>query len=169
MIFLSIDIETTGLDPAKDQILEFGCALVKDWKVVDTFRKTIWHERIEGNPFALAMNKELLQEISLCKANEINKGDIVTTDMLVFLFNDWINSFKISKQIIGRKTLTCAGKNFGSFDLQFCKKLPGWEDYFKINHRILDPSILYFDSKIDQELPSLEECKKRSGLFFDTT
>ena len=169
MKFVSIDIETTGLNPDIDQILEFGCVAVENWQIIDSFRRTIWHERIEGNAFELAMNKDLLYEIANCKQNELNKGEIITINQLTYDFFDWVKEIKFIPALIEKNKLNCAGKNFGAFDLQFLKKVEMWNNYFSISSKILDPAILYFDSNVDEVLPSLEECKKRSGLFFDNT
>lgn len=37
--YVVIDLETTGLSPSEDEIIEFGAVLVKDGQVVDTFSK----------------------------------------------------------------------------------------------------------------------------------
>jgi hypothetical protein len=60
--------------------------------------------------------------------------------------------------------ITCAGKNFGTFDKLFLEKLPRWKQVFRIRQRILDPSVLFVDWKNDESLPGLSDCKKRAGL-----
>ena len=60
--------------------------------------------------------------------------------------------------------ITCAGKNFGTFDKLFLEKLPRWKQVFRIRQRILDPSVLFVDWKNDESLPSLTVCKDRAGL-----
>lgn len=39
--FIAVDIETTGLSPVKDKIIEIGAVKVKDGKIVDQFSKLI--------------------------------------------------------------------------------------------------------------------------------
>ena len=60
--------------------------------------------------------------------------------------------------------LTCAGKNFATFDKLFLEKLPRWKQVFKIRQRIIDPTILFTDWIEDESLPSLSVCKERAGL-----
>jgi DNA polymerase III epsilon subunit-like protein len=165
MDFVSIDIETTGISPELDQILEFGAVIVKDWKIVDSFRKTIYHERISGSPYALNLNHELIGEISNCK-DIFSNDNFETLDFLAESFYSFCKKhFKLKENKIN---INVAGKNFGSFDLQFLKRVPKWDEYFKINHRYLDPAILYFDIDLDKDsLPDLKKCKERSGLFTD--
>lgn len=72
MKYVSIDIETTGLDPKQDQILEFG-AIVEDtneqlpFESIPKFRAIFLYERLSGSPFALYMNKEIIKEIADAK------------------------------------------------------------------------------------------------------
>jgi hypothetical protein len=58
--------------------------------------------------------------------------------------------------------ITCAGKNFGTFDKLFLEKLPRWKQLFKIRQRIIDPTILFTDWKNDNDLPNLTTCKTRA-------
>lgn len=179
MDFISIDLETTDLDPEVGQIIEFGATIVKDFKIVDTFRKTIYHEKLTGSPFALAMNHEIIREIGNTSYDEATqwKNDVIHLRDLVECFRNYLltnkfyeveNSFDI-RSLQQPLKIICAGKNFGAFDLQFLNRLRDWNRFFKVSHRILDPSILYFNAELDSQLPSLEECKKRSGLFLDTS
>lgn len=68
MIYASIDIETTGLSSENCQILSVGLA-VENTKVVDPIEKlptleiAILRERIEGEIYAINMNRELISDI----------------------------------------------------------------------------------------------------------
>ena len=44
----------------------------------------------------------------------------------------------------GQTGLTPAGKNFASFDRQFLKRLPRFEQVVKMHHRTLDPAVLWW-------------------------
>jgi len=66
MKYLSIDIETTGLDPETNQILSIG-AIVEDtdnklsFEEIPKFHACILAEQLVGSPFAINMNKDLIE------------------------------------------------------------------------------------------------------------
>ena len=68
MKYISLDIETSSLNPETGQILSIG-AVVEDTNnllpldKLPTFHCTILHDEIKGEPFALNMNRELLSKI----------------------------------------------------------------------------------------------------------
>lgn len=41
MDYICVDLETTGLDPGKDRIIEIGAVLVKDGRICDTFESFV--------------------------------------------------------------------------------------------------------------------------------
>lgn len=173
MDFISIDIETTGLNEKTCQIIEFGACIVKNWEIVDTYRRTLWHPHIQGEPFALNMNAAILAEIASVNPKGRNWAteEIILAEDLPASFFSYllINHYK-NHDTHTILPINVAGKNFHAFDNRFLNELPDWENYFKIHRRSLDPSILYFDAALDTDvLPSLEQCKQRSGLFTDTT
>lgn len=169
MNFISIDIETTGLNPNNSQILEFGAVVVNNWKIVGTFEKKIYREKIFGEPFALSMNHKLIKEIANAKQSEAEawENNLVYEEDLADCFYQYLRLYK--HYDVEERTpiqFVAAGKNFGPFDLQFLKRIDNWDSKFKVHHRILDPAILYYDSNYDKTcLPNFELCKKRSGLF----
>ena len=64
---------------------------------------------------------------------------------------------------MGTTGLTPAGKNFASFDRQFLKRLPRFEQVVKLSHRTIDPAILFFRLD-DDRLPDSKTCYERAGL-----
>lgn len=122
-MYLSIDLETTGLDPDFCQTLEIGAVLdYQDRPIMDCphFRAVLKHDRITGDAYALAMNADLLRE-------SIDHGS--TPQRAVELFICWL------EQHVGNARLHLLGKNVGSFDVQFLKKLPGFPlDRFSYRH-----------------------------------
>lgn len=163
MPYVSIDIETTGLDDSFCQILEIG-AVFDDWTLkidaLPTFHCYVVHERIVGQPFGLAMNSKLLYRLAnppvlneWSANNDLRPGD-VARDMAAWL------------QICGwdtKKAITPAGKNFASFDRGFLKLLPGFEDSVRLHHRTMDPAPLYFMPG-DTKLPDSKTCYERAGM-----
>lgn len=69
MKYVSIDLETTGLDPEKHQILTFSGILDNTEKELDydespKFNIYVLREDIVGSPFAIGMNSEIIERIS---------------------------------------------------------------------------------------------------------
>jgi len=164
MRYISLDIETTGLDPLTCDILEVG-AVIEDTNIslsafeVPCFHKYLWKNNYCGEPYALAMNTHIFQSIlELKRAGLIH--DLITPDNLWEYFRNWL----ISNQIDLAEPITIAGKNVVGFDIPFLNRLPGWKDKFKFHRRVIDPAVLYFDPHNDKVLPDLKECKRRAGL-----
>ena len=70
MKLLAFDLETTGLDPQRDQILQIG-AVVFDHEddttpieELPSFSTYVFHERYEGDAFALQMNAAILRRLA---------------------------------------------------------------------------------------------------------
>jgi DNA polymerase III epsilon subunit-like protein len=170
MKFLSIDIETTGLDPQKNQILEFGAVAIDtscgNAPYVDDFRAVFIHQELTGNPIALTMNSELINEINILlktkdfdydefNYNKSNDVYVRNTEEFQKYFDEWLESIGFT----GR--LTLAGKNLASFDLKF---LEAAGIKIKYRHRMIDPAILYVDWATDETLPDLQQCLDRAGI-----
>lgn len=170
MKFLSIDIETTGLDPQKNQILEFGAIAIDTSYPTDPyiadFRAVFVHQELTGNPIALTMNSELIDEIaSLVKSkefdfdlyNSVNPNSVCVRNSEEFqkYFDAWLVGINFTER------LTLAGKNLASFDLKFIEAA-GIK--IKYRHRMIDPAILYVDWEKDETLPDLQQCLDRAGI-----
>lgn len=165
MKFVSIDIETTGLYPEIDQILEIGM-IVEDtdknlpYDQLPRYHCYINHERLTGNVFALNMNRDIIKNISEKNREKYNILDEanVADDMFRFLYEH----FEPSKREYIK--ITPAGKNFNAFDKLFLERLPNMRAYIRFANRVIDPAILCVDWTKDKELPTLGECKERCGL-----
>lgn len=101
--YVSIDTETTGLEPQWCQILEFGAVLENWHDPVDQlpyFHRYLKYTEVTGNPYALALNAEILRKIAaavpetpLCEPEEL--GD---------LFANWLVDHKLDpKKVTGRR------------------------------------------------------------------
>jgi oligoribonuclease (3'-5' exoribonuclease) len=179
MRMVAIDIETTGLDPEQDQILEFGAIIFDPFDesvAAPSFQRYIIHDRIQGDAFALAMNGEILSRIA--KPEEKYKYcsmEILGAHFFEFLIeNDFPRTNKIKTIPTGGgfvstrnalESITICGKNAASFDLQFLKRTK-FIDYIPIKHRILDVGSLYFIPG-DDVLPDLAKCMSRAGVIGD--
>ena len=152
---ISVDIETTGLDPQLHSILEF-CAILEDRtkevEDLDNFYTLVLPESGSWDnitPFIATFHKDLWPKFQNNYIAKLVAHDVMPT------FKQWLDEHDIDKVYL-------AGKNVGSFDLQFLKRLP---DAHKIRfaHRCYDPGSL-FATNADIEPPSLETCLSRAGL-----
>lgn len=170
MKFLSIDIETTGLDPQKNQILEFGAIAIDtsypNVPYIADFRAVFIHQELTGNPIALTMNSKLIDDIGFVlktkefdfeTQNALDLNDVCVRNSEEFqkYFDSWL------KRIGFTERLTLAGKNLASFDLKFIEAA-GIK--IKYRHRMIDPAILYVDWEKDETLPDLQQCLDRAGI-----
>lgn len=178
MKYVSIDIETTGLNPKTDQILSIGL-VVEDTRNIlplDDLPKLevrICREKITGDLFAINMNKDLIEAICNSEVGEKNPNPVVSENEPWVEY--WTESsaavrifkFLQSHGVLGTdvRSLTVAGKNFATFDKLFLENFPQWQRFFRIRSRILDPAILFVDWKSDSELPNLSKCKQRANIL----
>jgi len=159
--YVSIDIETTGLDPETCQILSIG-AVIDDWKTsvteLKTFHGYIDHQQFTGTACALAMHGAIFQAI-----HDDGDEDVIVyhPDDLASEFENWLSYHQVAPYV---EKLTIAGKNYGGFDHQFLKRLPNWTSIVRTHHRCIDPGNLFFDPEIDDVPPSMEVCMRRAGL-----
>lgn len=174
MRYISIDIETTGLDKENDQILEIG-AVIEDTKnllpieELPKYKAIINHSRLSGSPFALHMNSRIIETLkNIPKSGEERKDymikhNIMTLESLPLSFYSFLlqNGYNDNESGIH---IIPAGKNFSSFDRQFLEKIPNFTSYINFSHRTIDPANLFIDFNIDEEIPSLNECLKRAGV-----
>lgn len=170
MIYFSIDIETAGTNWDEHTILEFG-AILEDTKKKLTFEEVpkfsclLKHPKYIGTPYAIAMNKEIFEELK----NEQSNCEIINFNELGFKFRKWLfeqNNLSSEKFIdnFNPITITVAGKNFGTFDMRFLENLNDFKNNVWFRRRVLDPAVLCFDNNFDKYLPDLKICKERVGI-----
>ena len=167
MKYISIDIETTGLNHDICNILEFA-AVADDLKTqlplesLPTFQIYILQDHYIGEPYALGIHAEIFKKLANWKKTGIN---VCTPADLLPRFHTFLTTSCGHTNGDGPIKINVAGKNFGNFDSKFLEKLPHHSLLVKFNHRILDPAILYLDLEKDTDtLPSTETCMKRAGI-----
>jgi len=175
MKYVSIDIETTGLDPLDHQVIEFG-AVIEDTENplqicgLPSFRALIKHDRIDISPFCLKMHMDtgLLEELTKRQKERpktwhdfIDGTHICQPSALTPIFKRFLKSNGIDPDL----RVIVAGKNFNGFDRLFLDRLPLAINY---HHRVLDPMPLFVRPG-DKEPPNLAECAKRAGVEFKGT
>jgi oligoribonuclease len=91
MKYVSIDLETTGLETENHQILSIGAVIedTLDTRInvedLPTFHGVIVHNELTGSPFALNMNRDLIEKIqfNLCYMDGWNSKLLKTRCLLV--------------------------------------------------------------------------------------
>jgi len=167
VIYVSIDLETTGLVPSEHHIIEMGAVLHLPGVPVDdlpTFRALVVRETYAVNPYCAGMHRALFAEVaSKAAAFEGNSVGwegagrcLVDPFSLLPSFLGWLEGHGMSGK------LNLAGKNILGFDIPFLAELPnfGMLDY---RHRVLDPAILFVRPG-DSGLPGLSLCCERAGI-----
>jgi DNA polymerase III epsilon subunit-like protein len=181
MEYISIDIETTGLDEHSHQILEFG-AIIEDTHNPLSFEESKkFHAIIRseyddytGSAFALQLNQRIFKILakrgSIKDFDELTKYDdvnnIVKEDDFVEAFYNWccFNLQNKPATMQDKVNFIAAGKNFAKFDLQFLKQKYDWNQKFNVHHRIIDPASMFWRPMEDKALPSLDTCMERAGI-----
>ncbi len=173
MVYVSLDIETSGLNPENCQILSFG-AVIEDTvniKPLDELPKlhcVVIHDYIKGEPFALNMNKDIIEMIKefhqskdFIAMEQKYNCKFTYEDSLAEVFMNFLLMNGFSKGGNGKIEINVAGKNYSSFDDKFLQKLPKWNDLIRTHQRTIDPAILFVDWKKDKTLPNLSKCLER--------
>lgn len=154
MIVYAMDIETTGLEPERDQILQV--ALIeydteedqnKDINKLRSFNMFVKHDRITGSAFALAMNAWILKGIA-----DKTLYPVIKASELVNALANW---FQISQYQLEKRTFI--GKNVNGFDYQFLKRLDRFNEVVRPNYRFLDIGSMFFGQH-SSSVPSLKDC-----------
>lgn len=170
MIYVSIDTETSGLGE-NAQILEFAAVIENTEKNANIdelpfFHCYLKHDVIIGEPYALAMNQNILYEI----ANSESKCKKITPDQLGRNFGYFLNTIlresepdERNRGKVPQIKIIVAGKNFASFDRPKLERLSNFSNYVIFHHRVIDPSILFYKEG-DLELPNSKLCMERAGL-----
>ncbi len=158
MKYVSVDIETTGLNPEENDILQIAM-VVEDTNNIVPLDKLpfinifIDHKEIRVNSKTFNLFQRNFKKWS-------NAGDKLDQYDAMEALEDFLKKhFSVDTRI------TLAGKNAGSFDLQFLKQMEFFE-YMDItfDHRVLDPASLFVDFSEDERLPSLPTCLERIGV-----
>jgi hypothetical protein len=158
--YVSIDIETTGLDPTNCQTIEVG-AVIDDWvspiDELPTFRCYVNHIVFTGEAYALSMHADIFRDIATGKTGvKILRPNNVTGHFVRWLLTNCLDP--------RREKILIAGKNFGAFDKVFLEALYSWKKEVNMKHRFIDPGNMYYIPGVDDGPPSTEECLKRAGL-----
>lgn len=179
--YVSIDLETTGLNPKTCQVLEFGAVIDdgrEDVTTLPKFRAILKWDEIFGEPYALSMHPALFKAIATIPevpaaltqdATTVADPELDPLDPvncmrkpsdLVPLFLSFLQKHGIDT----KKGFQPAGKNFASFDRPFLESgVPRWKNDVKIKHRTIDPGNLFWYPG-EEFVPDTKTCYQRAGL-----
>jgi DNA polymerase III epsilon subunit-like protein len=170
MNYVSLDLETTGLDPLACDVIEFAAVLddlsaAKELPVdrLPFFHCYFYKDSYVGEPAALAMHASIFDRIARRGEEDYRKkysyfsAEHFGKSFKQFLLNNGYTT-EYDKVIIN-----AAGKNFSSFDLQFLKYKTDFCKHIHVRSCVLDPGILFVKNS-DKSIPGLAECKTRAGL-----
>lgn len=177
MKYVSIDIETLGLDPNTCDTIEFGAVIddlsnPKPLKELPRFHTYlvklagVYH----GEPLAMALHTKILRRIA-----EREEGYTYTqSGRLGREFGNFLLENGYENVVDGNlyvpagytpqvEGVVVAGKNFNGFDMRFLRRLLHFETHIRFHHRALDPMPLYALST-DPSPPSMKTCLERAGI-----
>jgi oligoribonuclease (3'-5' exoribonuclease) len=183
--YVSIDIETLGLDPDSCDVVEFGAVIDVDGitavEQLPTFHRYILPPKrkikgkdafvFRGEPYAMWMHgkSEILKRIArkeepyrYCIPKDLGREFCAWLVINGFEHKEHTDKKK-QENYISTKVVV-AGKNFQGFDMRFLRRLKDFEKHVKFNHRVHDPAALYFDKAKDAAPPGLEDCLYRAGI-----
>ncbi len=155
MKFVAIDIETTGLDPAVNQIIEFAAvACDTDTGVRREYSRFCNAESAYWQAAAYKMHEPWLEKFT---KSPYKVGSLWHD------FRVWLSSaYSQQPSWLYAERVTVAGKNFAGFDLRFIERLPGYTPGV-FHHRCIDPAG-WFIKADDKDMPALYKCAARAGL-----
>lgn len=165
MRYLSLDLETSGSNPRRHQVLELAAVIENTRQPLPlgelpAFRRVVQHPEYVGTAGALALNARLLAEL----AQKAPNPERCTPDELLPQLHAFLLAHHFAPDSAGLVSVTVAGKNVASFDLGFLKELPGWGTLVRADPAMLDPAAFYLNWHKDSRLPSMSICKARAGF-----
>lgn len=186
MDFLSIDVETGGLDYKQNDLLEISYLWCPSDTPLDKCKsltlllyphdpgpyvngkvipyrlslEAIWMHTANGLLVELSETEpySLFNPINLGTEQHKKYGILKNKDTASVILN-WF------KDTIPKGKINICGKNYGMFDKDFLEKYQLDDKHlqpeYKFSHRVLDPGNMYV-LKTDKHIPDLKECVKRS-------
>lgn len=179
MKYLSIDVETTGLDTQYCCILEIaaiyddGVSKIEDLK---RFHCLIERKVVSGDVAAFVMNHDILK--MCCGLSEPN-APLLSSYNAYDAFKKWYVEAVLGVPVDPRRPIQqfdeLMSKNGGPFKFNMAGKNPAFDrgflekefsmfkTHFDPRHRVVDPAICWAKWE-DEVLPNLSQCKERAGI-----
>jgi len=169
MKYASIDIETTGLDFDSCEVIEIGAVVDTDLKTpiekLPTYRFRIVKDVYCGEPYALAMHRDLFRAIAANKPMVAHPISYLNLEDLYGRAYQFVETFELflRRNGLDPRNFVAAGKNFANFDANFLRRLQGVGEKVRWHYRTLDPGNM-FVLPSDQYVPGTPECCERAGV-----
>jgi len=174
MKYVSIDIETTGIDNENTQTLSIGLVVedtvdVKPLKELPQLEIAIVRERIEGEIFAINMNRQLIADIleyKMARTDEERKEIEIRTG------REYMYEEDVAKRIF--QFLWENGALDGKFDLTGHMEIVNGKSYPALTSKMkpyyfnaAGKNFANFDNKFLERLPRWKQCLKARGRTLD--
>lgn len=164
MKYVSIDIETLGIEAESCSLIEVG-AVIDDMQSplseLPVFHRYITYpnNHYQGDVWAMFMHaKSGIFERIANRDPDYSYCNYLNLDIQFF---GWLRKHLGLKN---KDKVLFVGKNAAWFDLPFLQKSAKFGMNFSIHHRVLDVGSMFVDMVNDQEPPNLEECLRRAGI-----
>ena len=169
MKYVSIDIETTGLSPVDNQMIEIGLvsedsAPPRPVDMLPRRRVLVPAKQYQINTYCMNLHRMLFETLDTVDWEKLtSEGSYRASPKTYFSTPECIESVIgpwLRKNMNQKSKFVVAGKNFYGFDYNFLRP---WLPNVRFHHRALDPCTLYLEPK-DDVPPDLATCCKRAGL-----
>lgn len=176
MRYVSLDLETTGLDPQRCQPI-MAALVIEDTdhpevpvESLPTFACLIEHPFYHGEAYALHMNAWILKALADGHTKTIRSPWPDGIGIPIYSALEWENNARTflidhigghANPVPGRPFITVAGKNVATFDLHFLEPRGPLMRLFR--HRVIDAGSVFVDWR-GEALPDLAAVKHRCGL-----
>lgn len=173
MKYLALDIETTGLDPHNNQIIEFGCILDDLESPIERLPRLeflVVSSQYTCDPYCCILHTRLWSLLNEAKHLVEELWDLGLSS-LEQTFKDGVTRLvtlpEYIPELLGNwtdtKKLTIAGKNAANFDIPFLQRAnhTAWNK-LGFSHRVLDPGSMY-SNPVDG-IPSLPAILQTIGI-----
>ncbi len=174
MKYVSIDIETTGIDNENTQTLSIGLVVedTVDIKPIEELPKleiAIIRERIEGEIFAINMNRQLIADIleyKLARTEEERKEIVVRTGR-EYMYEEDVTK-RIFQFLFEHGALDGKFDPTGAFEFVNGKSYPALSSKMKPYYfNAAGKNFANFDNKFLERLPRWKQCLKARGRTLD--
>jgi oligoribonuclease len=180
MIYVSIDIETTGLDNDNSQVLSIGLVVedtnnLKPFDELPKLEVAIIRERLEGEIFALNMNRELISDIlsyKIAKTPEA-KAEIVERTGREYLYEEDVTK-RIFHFLYDHKALDGGPDTFNPLYQNRVVEVVNGKTYPALTSKMkpyyfngAGKNFANFDNKFLERLPRWKQVLKARGRTID--